>query len=114
MNNETGTLGAIDEPKTQKEREVESLVKELEERKLALERREKEVEDRCRGLDDRERKVQEGQVEMQMKIEGVERGERELKERREKFEKERENWPNMVEWKASIRAGLNDYLALLT
>ena len=112
MNSATGILGAVDanEPKTQREREVKSREKELEERKQALDQREKEVEDRTRGLDDRERKAQEGLVEMQRKIE---RRERELEERREEFEKEREDWPNMAEWKASIRAGLEGYLALL-
>ena len=79
-----------------REREVESREKELEKRKLAI--------------DDRERKVQ---VETQMKIEGVERRERELEKRREEFEKEKENWPNMPEWKASIKGWLDDNLALL-
>jgi hypothetical protein len=112
-------LAGRSEPEPVPDKE-ESREKKLEERKLGidrqekdLERREKEVEDRSRGLDDRERKVQEGHVEIQKKIEGVERRERELKERREEFERERENWPDMAEWKASLRAGLNSYLAML-
>ena len=73
----------------QREREIESREKELEKRKLAI--------------DDIERKAE---VETQMKLKEVERRERE-------FEKERENWPNMAEWKASLKAGLDGYLKLL-
>ena len=91
--------------------------KKLEERKLALEHREREVESwekelekRKLAIDDIERKVQ---VETQMKIEGVERRERELEKRLEEFEKEKENWPNILEWKASIKGWFDDNLALL-
>ena len=108
---------AVDEPKTQAEKVtvehepvLDSPEKKLEERKLGLDHREKELEKRKLAIDDRERKVQ---VETQMKIEGIERRERELEKRREEFEKERENWPNMPEWKASLKAWLDGNLALL-
>ena len=84
--------------------------KTLEERKLGLDQREREIESREKELekrklaiDDIERKVE---VETQMKLKEVERRERE-------FEKERENWPNMAEWKASLKTGLDGYLKLL-
>jgi uncharacterized protein (DUF3084 family) len=86
----------------QREREVEIREKELDERKLAIDQRQKEAEDRWQELD-----------EMQLKIEAVERREKELNDRREEFEKERESWPDMAEWKSSIKRGLNSYLALL-
>ena len=115
---------AVDERRTQvaevtAEREPvpDSPEKNLEERKLALEHREREVESwekelekRKLAIDDIERKVQ---VETQMKIEGVERRERELEKRLEEFEKEKENWPNILEWKASIKGWFDDNLALL-
>ena len=108
---------AVDEPKThagkvtaEREPVPDGREKKLEERKLALDHREKELEKRKLAIDDRERKVE---VETQMKIEGIERRERELEKRREEFEKEKENWPNMPEWKASLKAGLEGYLKLL-
>ena len=101
---------AVDEPKTQAEKVTvehepvpDSPEKKLEERKLGLDHREKELEKRKLAIDDIERKAE---VETQMKLKEVERRERE-------FEKERENWPNMAEWKASLKAGLDGYLKLL-
>ena len=95
INSGTGSLGAVDEPKTQvekvtaersepersvpdkeegslkTEKEVESREKELEERKLGVDQKEREVESRAKELEERERGVDQREKESEERKLGI-------------------------------------------
>lgn len=104
INSGTGSLGAVDEPKTQVENgtversepepvpekeqvslkmgEVESREKELEERKVGIDQREREVESRGKELEERERGIDQREKESEERKLGIDQREKELEERK--------------------------------
>ena len=92
INSGTGSLGAVDEPKTQVEKvaaessEPERPVPDKEEGSLKMERevksREKELEERKLGIDQREREVESREKELEERKLGMDQREKELEERK--------------------------------
>ena len=105
INSGTGSLGVVDEPKSQAEKvtaersesgpvpekeagsvktgnEVDSREKELEEKKLGLDRRERDVESREKVLEERERGIDQKEKESKERERGIDQKEKESEERK--------------------------------
>ena len=91
----TGSLGAVDEPKTQVEKvtaersepepvpvEKENREKELEERKLGIDQKERDVESREKVLEERESAIDQKEKESDERKIGIDQRETELEERK--------------------------------
>ena len=100
INSGTGSLGAVDEPKTQvetvtaersepepsdpekEEGSLKSREKELEEKRLGVDQKEREVDSRAKELDERERGIDQREKESEERTLGIDQREKELEARK--------------------------------